>query len=83
MQDCANYDSDTGRVLDAIDLDEFITVFDDHYKLPEGHCFKKETICAWKRKQDNNGQPVTNPLTNTVIENEYVQNFLSNCDEED
>ncbi len=80
LGDCVNRDDD-GKVKDAIDHDEFITVFDDPYKLPEGHCFKKETICQWKRTKDNKGQPVTNPLTNNEIPQDYVNECLSKCDQ--
>ena len=80
LNDCANYDNETGKVMDAIDHDEFVTVFDDPYKLPEGHCFKKETICKWKNAREQNGQTITNPLTNNEIPLEYLNDCLNNCD---
>ena len=81
LKDCINID-ENGMVQDAIDLDDpFITVFDDPYKLPSGHCFKKETICAWRNTRINGGLAVTNPLTNIEIPLQYVNECLINCDQ--
>jgi len=79
LEDCINRD-ENGKVQDAIDHTEFITVFDDPYKLPSGHCFKKDTICQWRNTRIAEGKAVTNPLTGIDIPLQYVNDCLSNCD---